>query len=66
MSNFQPREVVGRGSETQLQVGENSKKIIWQDNGYYIKVYILTLFIPGRMGGLNPSLRIPGVLRSSQ
>ena len=23
MSNFQPLEVVGRGSETQLQVGEN-------------------------------------------
>ena len=24
MSNFRPLEVVGRGSETQLQVGENS------------------------------------------
>ena len=24
MSNFHPLEVVGRGSETQLQVGENS------------------------------------------
>ena len=23
MSNFQPLEIVGRGSETQLQVGEN-------------------------------------------
>ena len=26
-SNFHPLEVVGRGSETQLQVGENFKKI---------------------------------------
>ena len=25
MSNFHPLEVVGRGSETQLQVGEHSK-----------------------------------------
>ena len=27
MSNFHPLEVVGRGSETQLQVGENLNKI---------------------------------------
>ena len=27
MSNFQPLEVVGRGSETQLQVAENLNKI---------------------------------------
>ena len=27
MSNFQPLEVVGRGSETQLQVGENLNKL---------------------------------------
>ena len=27
MSNFQPLEVVGRGSETQLQVGENFNKL---------------------------------------
>ena len=33
MSNFQPLEVVGRGSETQLQVGENLSKLTWQDNG---------------------------------
>ena len=26
MSHFQPLEVVGRGSETQLQVGENLNK----------------------------------------
>ena len=26
MSNFHPLEVMGRGSETQLQVGENFKK----------------------------------------
>ena len=28
MSNFQPREVVGRGSEAQLQVGENLNYLI--------------------------------------
>ena len=28
MSNFQPLEVVDRGSETQLQVGENLNNII--------------------------------------
>ena len=27
MSNFHPPEVVGRGSETQIQVGENLNKI---------------------------------------
>ena len=27
MSNFHPHEVVGRASETQLRVGENSNKI---------------------------------------
>ena len=27
ISNFQPLEVVGRGSETQLQVGENLNKV---------------------------------------
>ena len=27
MSNFQPLEVVGRGSETQLQVGENLNQL---------------------------------------
>ena len=26
MNNYQPYEVVGRGSETQLQLGENLKK----------------------------------------
>ena len=34
MSNFRPLEIVGRGSETRLQVGENlnnmgSKGLIW-------------------------------------
>ena len=33
MSNFQPLEVVGRGSETQLQVGENLNKLPKQDKG---------------------------------
>ena len=31
MSNFRPLEVVGRGSETQLQVAENLNKLGWQD-----------------------------------
>ena len=31
MSNIQPLEVVGRGSETQLQVGEHSNKLTWLD-----------------------------------
>ena len=29
MSNFQPIEVVGRGSKTQLQVGENLNRIAY-------------------------------------
>ena len=33
MSNLHPLEVVGRGSETQLQVGEYSNKLTWQDEG---------------------------------
>ena len=31
MSNFHPLEVVGRGSETQLQVGENLNKLTQHD-----------------------------------
>ena len=33
MSNFRPREVVGRGSETQLRVGENLNKITSREKG---------------------------------
>ena len=33
MSNFQPFDVVGRCSETQLQVDENINKFTRQDNG---------------------------------
>ena len=33
MSNFHPLEVVGRGSETQLQGGENLNKLTQQDTG---------------------------------
>ena len=33
MSNFQPLEVVGRGSNTQLQVGENLNYLIQHDKG---------------------------------
>ena len=31
--NFHPLEVVGRGSETQLQVGENLNETTWRENG---------------------------------
>ena len=31
MSNFQPLEVVGRGSDTQLQEAENLAKLIYKD-----------------------------------
>ena len=42
MSNFQPLEVVGRGSETQLQVGENLNKITLYALGkYYAYLYII-------------------------
>ena len=31
MSDFQPLEVVGRGSETQFQVAENLNKLTYKD-----------------------------------
>ena len=34
--NFQPNEVVGQGSETQLQVCGNLNKIAWQGKCQYI------------------------------
>ena len=33
MSNFHPLEVMGRSSETQLQVGENFDKITQREKG---------------------------------
>ena len=36
MSNFQPLEVVGRGSETQLQVAENLNKLTQQNQSQVI------------------------------
>ena len=33
MGHFHPLEVVGRGSETQLQVRENSNYLIWRCEG---------------------------------
>ena len=33
MSNFHPLEVVGRGSETQLEVGEKLNSITWHFKG---------------------------------
>ena len=42
MSNFQPLEVVSRGSETQPQVVENLTKLAWRDKGYYIIMSSIT------------------------
>ena len=33
ISNFQPLKVVGRGSETQLQMGENLNYLTWRFKG---------------------------------
>ena len=41
MSNFQPLEVVDRGSETQPQVVENLNKSPWQDRGYALFTTLL-------------------------
>ena len=41
MSNFHPLEVVGRGSETQLQVGENLNRFTRQDTGLMATVVTL-------------------------
>ena len=38
-SIFHPLEVVGRGSETQLQVGENLNKIAWRVKGLLCLVF---------------------------
>ena len=38
MSNSHLLEVVGRGSETQLQVGENSNKLPQRDKGLSRKI----------------------------
>ena len=40
MSNFHPLEVVGRGSETQLQVGENLNDLMQRFKGYLLKLFI--------------------------
>ena len=37
MSNFQPIEVVGRGSETQLQIAENLNKLTIRVNHLEVK-----------------------------
>ena len=33
MSNFNPLSVVGRGSKTQLKMGENLNRLTYQDKG---------------------------------
>ena len=48
MSNFKPLEVVGRGSETQLQVAENSNYLIeWLKNycTYHVSGDAITVII---------------------
>ena len=45
MSNFQPLEIVGRGSETQLQVGEN---IAGKGLMYFCTIH-LTLSVLGHL-----------------
>ena len=45
MSNFQPLEVVDRGSETQPQVVENLNIFFQNDEGY-IRVIIMFIYIP--------------------
>ena len=47
MSNFHPLEVVGRGSETQLQAGENL-------NYYWLILYIKVL----KWAGFNLTLQL--------
>ena len=49
MSNFHSFEVVGRGSETQLQMGENLNKIPWYVKGEHF--YIMTNQKHGDMPG---------------
>ena len=36
MSKFHPLEVVDRGSETQLHVGENLNKLTWRVKSYVL------------------------------
>ena len=47
MSSFQPLEVVGRGSEAQLQVAENLNKLTWDWKGWKLELTMLTLSPPG-------------------
>ena len=56
MSNFHPFEVVGRGSETQLQMGENLNDLIQQDKW-------LKHWISSKLGLLRHSWRHSAVKR---
>ena len=49
MCNFHPLEVVGRGSETQLQVGENFFELTLQDKGLNFKLQCPILYIAQRI-----------------
>ena len=40
MGNFHPIEVVGRGSETQLQVGENLNDLIYHTQSSPIMIVV--------------------------
>ena len=39
MNNFHPLDVVGRGSETQHQVGDNLNKLTWKDNSKQLRPF---------------------------
>ena len=45
MSNFYPLEVVGRNSETQIQVGENLNWVTENNNLHYTCNLIITFII---------------------
>ena len=45
MSNFRQLEVVGRGSETQLQVSENFSSLYVRYHGYKDTIYAVILLL---------------------
>ena len=64
MSNFHPLEVVGRGSETQLQASENLNSIILKVNSVYgicvakylmfsLSLFYITLWISNQINSVK-------------
>ena len=45
MSNFQPLEVVGRGSEKQIQVGENLNIFTQQEKGSVVAICVCDVYL---------------------